>query len=187
MPAVTPLVLAAMAVTAPPGEDRAPAPALHDISIGLPALDGLRGLQVQYERWLPRPRLGLAVSAQFREAATGDYTSLVGGIGAEVRWYWRADAWLSKQPAGSMVGWFLGGRVDVVLEHTHDDLDDRGIGSTLELGVTTRVGYRIAPWRGLEITPSLGPTGRIDFALSSRTPIWTRLGIGVGLSLGWML
>ena len=176
---VSPIIAAAMAVATPP-------PAMHDISIGVPALDGLRGLQVQYEHWRPRPRLGIAVSAQYREGATGDYTSLAGGVGAEVRWYWRADAWLSTQPAGSMVGWFVGGRVDVLIEHTRDDVDDRGIGSTLELGATLRMGYRIAPWRGLEITPSVGPTGRVDLALSGRTPAWTRVGISGGLSLGWM-
>ena len=177
---ITPLVAAALS-SAPP-----PPPSMHDISIGLPALDGLCGLQVQYERWLPGPRLGVAFSAQYREAATGDYTSLVGGLGAEVRWYWRADAWLSTQPVGSMVGWFVGGRFDILVEHTRDDIEERGLGSTMELGVSARVGYRIAPWRGLEITPSLGPTGRVDFALSGRTPAWTRVGIAAGLSAGWM-
>lgn len=161
-------------------------PHLNDLSVALPSLDGLRGVQVQYERFVPERRLGLAVSAQFRETATGDYTSLRFGVGAEWRIYWRADAWLSRQPAGSMVGWFVGGRVDALVERTHNDTDNRSIGSTLELGVSARIGYRIAPWRDLEITPSLALTERVDIALSGRVPAWTRAGIAGGLSIGWL-
>lgn len=177
-----PLAVAAVVGTPAPGVQ----PHLNDLSIGLPALDGLRGLHVQYERLEPRPRLGLAASMQIRETATGDYTSRRLGIGAELRWYWRPDAWLSRQPAGSMVGWFVGGRVDVVFERTHNDTDDRSLGSTLELGVAARVGYRIAPWRDLEITPSFSLTERVDISLSGGVPAWTRAGAAAGLSIGWL-
>ena len=177
-----PLVVAAM-VSAPPQPEP---PRLNDVSVALPALDGLRGLQLQYERFVPDMHLGMAVSGQFRETAIGDYTSLRVGLGVEARVYWRDDAWLSRQVRGSMVGWFVGVRVDAVVERTHNDFDDRSIGSTLELGFATRVGYRIAPWRDLEITPSISVTEKIDVALSGRVPAWTRPGIAGGLSVGWL-
>lgn len=182
------VVAAAVGTSTPPPPQIAPVAEVHlnDVSVALPSLDGLRGLQVQYERFVPARRLGLAVSGQFRETAIGDYTSLRLGVGAEARIYWRPDAWLSRQPAGSMVGWFVGARVDAVIERTHDDVSDRSLGSTLELGFAARVGYRIAPWRDLEITPSLALTQRVDLPLSGRLPPWTRTGVAGGLSLGWL-
>ncbi|HEY4058800.1 MAG TPA: hypothetical protein VGM39_19435 [Kofleriaceae bacterium] len=180
-----PLVITAMRLSTPYAPE---APPIHEhaVSFSLPALDGLRGVQAQFEQFYPAHRMSLAVSAQYRETAIGDYTSLRGGIGFEVRWYWRADAWLSRQPAGSMVGWFFGARADVLVERTHDDYDDRYLGSTLEMGLAGRVGYRIAPWRALEVTPSLVLTEIVDVALSGRVPAWARPGIGFGLTVGWM-
>lgn len=161
-------------------------PHLHAISFSLPALDGLRGIQTQYERWLPDRRISLAGSVQFRETAIGDYTSLRVGVGAELRRYWRARAKLSNQVAGSMVGWFYGGRVDALVERTHDELGDRHLGTTIELGATLRLGYRIAPWRSLEITPSISADARVDLATSGRVPPWWRPGVGFGLTAGWL-
>lgn len=166
--------------------DSAAAPHLHAISFSLPALDGLRGIQTQYERWLPDRRISLAGSVQFRETAIGDYTSLRVGVGAELRRYWRARAKLSNQVAGSMVGWFYGGRVDALVERTHDELGDRHLGTTIELGATLRLGYRIAPWRSLEITPSISADARVDLATSGRVPAWWRPGVGFGLTAGWL-
>ncbi|HEY4177825.1 MAG TPA: hypothetical protein VGM90_13355 [Kofleriaceae bacterium] len=182
-----PLVVAALRLSTP-YVPVAPPPIVneHAVSFSMPAFDGLRGVQVQYEQFSPARRMSLAVSAQFRETAIGDYTSERGGIGFEWRWYWRADAWLSNQQKGSMVGWFLGGRADVLVERTHDDYDDRQLGSTLEMGLAARIGYRIAPWRDLEITPSLSITEVVDVSLSGRVPAWQRSGIGAGLTVGWM-
>lgn len=181
-----PLVIAALRVST---ADVAPPPPIaneHAVSFSLPALDGLRGVQVQYEQFYPSHRMSLAVSAQYRETAIGDYTSQRAGIGFEWRWYWRADAWLSNQPKGSMVGWFLGARADMLIERTHDDYDDRQLGSILEMGLAARIGYRIAPWRDLEITPSFSITEVVDVSLSGRVPAWQRSGIGLGLTVGWM-
>ena len=86
----------------------------------------------------------------------------------ELRWYWRADAWLSTQPAHSMVGWFVGGRLGVAFDATHDRADHRWLGNAAELQGTALIGYRIAPWRGLEITPSIGLGVRRDIDLSGR-------------------
>ena len=161
-------------------------PARHDISLAVPALDGLRGIAASYEHWLPEHRLGLAASAQLRESATGDYLGLHAGAGAELRWYWRARhrAWLSRQPAGSMVGWFTGGRVDVGIAATRDRVSERWLGNALELGATALVGYRIAPWRDLEITPTLGLGTRREFAMGA--PDWNRGTLSIGLAVGWL-
>lgn len=162
----------------------AAAVAVNDISVALPALDGLHGAAAAYERFLPERHLSLAASAQLRQSASGDFLGLHTGVGAEVRWYWRANrrAWLSRLPAGSMAGWFLGTRADVGLAATRDTVDERWLGTAVEVGATALVGYRIAPWRGLEITPSFGLGARREFA----TPAWTRPVASIGLSIGWL-
>ncbi len=159
---------------------------LNDVSVALPSLDGASGVQAGYERFMPERKLGLGVSLQMRRAAVGDYTGMRYGVGVEGRWYWRGDAWLSTLPAGNMVGWFVGARFDVALDATHDDVMDRSLGTTLELGGAGSIGYRIAPWRGLEITPSVALTRRWDIDLSGRLPAWGRGGIAAGLSVGWL-
>lgn len=161
-------------------------PLLDDVSIAIPSLDGFRGITASFERFVPRRSLGLAVSGQLRESATGDYTGVRTGAGAELHWYWRADrhAWLSRQPVGSMTGWFTGGRIELALDATRDRVADRWLDTAFEVGAAGLLGYRIAPWRGLEITPSLDAGWRHEFA--RRLPGWTRPTAGVGLSVGWM-
>lgn len=183
MSGVLPLIVAAASAGEPP----APAVPLNDVSIALPSLDGLRGVAVGYERFLPARRLGLGASVQLREAAVGDYTGVRAGVGAEVRWYFRtADPWLSIQPRGAMAGWFVGGRLDVAIDGTRDAVADRWLGTMLGIGATGLVGYRIAPWRGLEITPSLGLAWRHEIDVSGRLPSWSRGSVAAGLSVGWM-
>jgi hypothetical protein len=176
------IIASAIAVPAPPPIDVA----LNAITIAVPSLDGARGVQVSYERWLPDRRVSLGASVQLREAATGDYTGIRAGAGAEVRWYWRARSFLHAQPTGSMIGWWLGARVDVDIDGTHDVTTGRWIGTTLEVGGSALAGYRFAPWRGLEITPYAGLMWRRDIDLTGRLPGWSRPGIGGGLSIGWL-
>jgi hypothetical protein len=173
----------ASATPAPP----ALAEPLHnDVQISIPSLDGAHGLEVGYERWLPAHRLSLTVTGQLRESAIGDYTGIHAGVGFELRWYPRASGWRSAQPYGSMVGWFLGERVDVGLDATHDREAHRWLDNTLEIGAMSRLGYRFAPWRGLEISPSVGIGWRHDTDLEGRIPGWTRPTLSGGLSVGWM-
>jgi hypothetical protein len=175
------LVLAAMASGHTPKE-----PDRNAISISVPSIDGLRGVAASYERWFPDRRISLAAIGQLRQTATGDYGALSVGIGGELRWYWRADAWLSKLPPGSMVGWFLGGRVELAIVATHDRVDDRWLGETLDTAATAVIGYRIAPWRHVEITPSFGLGGRHQIDLSGRLAGYTRGVAAAGLSVGWL-
>lgn len=174
------LLGAALAAVAQPDDGIA----RNDIAVAIPALDGLRGIAASYERFLPERKLSLAASVQLRESATGDYLGLHTGVGAELRWYWRADrqAWLSRQPAGSMAGWFVGGRIDVGIAATRDRVSERWLANTFELGATGFVGYRIAPWRDFEITPSIGLGRRRE--LSSSMPTWDRGTLSIGLSAG---
>jgi hypothetical protein len=156
------------------------------ITIAVPSLDGGRGVQVAYERWFRHRRISLSASMQLREAARGDYIGMRAGVGGELRWYWRATSFLGPHPDGSMIGWFLGARFDVNLDGTHDLLADRWLSSTLQFGASALIGYRFAPWRGLELTPYGGLTWRRDIDLSGRLPSWSRAGIGGGLTLGWL-
>jgi len=161
-------------------------PDYNAVSISVPAIDGLRGIGASYERWFPARRISLAAIGQLRQTATGDYGALSVGVGGEARWYWRADAWLSKLPAGSMVGWFLGARLEVAFGATHDRIDDRWLGESLDVGTSGLVGYRIAPWRHVEITPSIGLGMRRQVDLSGRLPAYSRGTAFAGLSVGWL-
>lgn len=159
---------------------------LHALSLSVPSTDGLRGAQITYERWLPERHLALGIAGEIRQTATGDYTGMHTDLAVGVRRFPRADAWLSKLPAGSPVGWFYGGAVRAGTTVTHDDMAGEFLGTTLQLGASGEVGYRIAPWRQLAITPTLGVEVHRDIDLSGRMPAWTVSGVTVGLEIGWL-
>jgi hypothetical protein len=161
-------------------------PLRNAVTIAVPALDAFRGLSAGYERWYPERRISLAAIGSIRQSATGDFGATSAGAGAELRWYWRARGSRSSQPGGSMVGWFIGGRVDVAVGAMHDRVADDWLGTSLELGVTGNAGYRIAPWRGLEITPSIGLGRRRAWDLSGRLPSWERGTLSAGIGVGWL-
>jgi hypothetical protein len=171
--------------TAPPPP---PAILMHTVDVALPSLDTGRGLAAGFETWLPAWRLAYELRGEVRESATGDYTGWRFGTGCEAKWFWRADrgAWLSVLPPGSMAGWFLGAGAYLAADRTHDDLDQRWLGTTLQIGTAARVGYRIAPWRALAITPSAGLEVQRDIDLSGRLSGAFRGGALVGLDAGWM-
>ena len=156
------------------------------ITISVPAIDGLRGIGASYERWFPDHEISIAALGQFRQTATGDYGGYSLGAGGEVRWYWRADAWLSTLPKGSMVGWFLGARLELALGATRDRVEDRWIGESLDVGTSGLIGYRIAPWQHVEITPSVGLGARRQIDLSGRLPSYNRGTAFAGLEIGWL-
>jgi hypothetical protein len=173
------LITAVAQATAPVAAE----PLYNAVELSIPSLDGARGFEAGYERWIPRYRISLTGTGELRESATGDYGGLRAGAGVELRYYWRASAWRSAQPAGSMVGWFVGDRIEVSVDALHDREAGRWLDSTVELGNTTLVGYRIAPWRGLAITPSLGAGWRHDFVAGAD---WNRPTLSAGLTAGWM-
>ncbi|MFT3691731.1 MAG: hypothetical protein QM831_01235 [Kofleriaceae bacterium] len=157
------------------------------IEIAWPSLDTGRGIDGGYEHWFPAQRMSMILRGELREAASGDYTGIRLGVGAEADYFWRANrgAWLSVMPEGFPVGWFVGVGVYLAGDATHDDEDHRWLGTTTELGLAGRIGYRIAPWRGLLITPSVGLEGQRDIDLSGRLDGANRFGLTVGLDFGW--
>ncbi len=194
------LLTAALTLTAPASDARAqpatatvpasatataPGPA-STIWLSLPSIDGATGAELGYERWSPWHRVSLVGTFGFRHTASGDYSGYAGGAGVEARWYWRGRALWTPLPRGAMVGAFVGGRVDASISHTRDVADDRSLGSSLAIGGEGVFGYRIAPWRGLEITPSIGIGLRNEHDLRGRLPPWTLATLAVGLEVGWM-
>lgn len=159
---------------------------LNAVSISVPALDGLRGLAAGYERWIPAWRISLLGLGQLRQTASGDFGATSTGVGAELRWYWNRDGWLSHLPAGSMVGWWLGARVEIAVNAIRDRVDDRWLGTGAELGASALIGYRLAPWRGLEITPSIGIGVRSQHDLSGRLSGHATRTVALGCTVGWM-
>jgi len=191
-PSMTPPAEAA-AAPAPAAALAAPAPTAtppdvrrQDVWISLPSLDGLTGVAAGYERFLPDRRLSLAATAGLRHTATGDYSGVAGAVGVEARWYWRGRALWTRQPRGSMVGWYVGGRASLGLSHTTNLADQRDLGTTAVVAAAGVIGYRFAPWRGLTVTPSASVGLSSDHDLSGRLPPWTRGSFGVGLAVGWM-
>jgi len=173
------IIAAIVGTTTPPAE-----PLRHALWLAVPAAEAARGAALGYEHWFPRLRLSAAVSGTVRQTASDDFAGLAAGAGAEIRWYPRAHSRFSRQPAGSMVGWFAGARVDV--EHHAIRAGERDLGGAVVFGAAVHVGYRIQPWRRLEITPSIGHGWRVEHDLSGRLAPWLLEGHTVGLTVGLM-
>jgi hypothetical protein len=191
------LILAIAAAAAGPADapslvDRGvvsePAPVVYDhaLSLSIPSTDGMRGAAITYERWFGEPRVAIGITGALRETAAADYTALQLGAGVHLRRFWRADAWLSKLPAGSPVGWFYGGGANVSSTLTHDDTDDEWLGTAMRVGAFAEVGYRIAPWRRLVVTPTIGIEAHGDFDISGRLDPLRAGGLTAGLEVGWL-
>jgi hypothetical protein len=170
-------------------------PAIYEqaVSVALPSLDGIRGVDASYEHALAPSLLGLTglallASGEARESATGDYTGARLGVGLELRWYWRAGhrAWLSRLAPNNLAGWFVGAEALVATDLVHDNADHRWLGTSLQLGGAAHVGYRIAPWRELTITPSVGVELGHDLDLAGRVPGYTTCYPTIGLDVGWL-
>ena len=146
--------------------------------LSLPSIDGATGAEVGVEKYLPARRLGLIATLGARKTAAGDYAGYGGGVGVEARWYWRTD--------GDMRGWFVGGRADLAFSRTRDVMDDRDLGTALVLGAEGLFGYRVVPWRRLQITGDVGLGFRNEHDLRGRLPPWTMGSITVGLEVGWL-
>lgn len=160
----------------------------QQVEVALPSLDTGRGIDAGYERWYPESQLAFEVRVEVRQTASADYTGFRIGGGGELKWFWRADheAWLSRLAAGNAVGWFLGAGLYLDGDFIHDDVDHRWLGSALTIGSVGRIGYRIAPWRALTITPSLGLELQRDYDLSGRLESVPRGGLTFGLDVGWL-
>jgi len=171
------IIAALVGATAPPAK-----PLENALWLAVPAADAIRGAAIGYERWFPRYRLSASISGTVRQTASGDYTGIAAGGGAELRYYLRARSRFSRQPQGSMVGWFTGTRIDV--GHHWTSSEGRSLGEALVVGGTVHVGYRIQPWRRLEITPSIGHGVRVEHDLSGRLAPWIKHGHTVGLTVG---
>jgi len=186
------LIAAAAAAAAPPAETittAAPAAEQLDVyalSLGIPSTDGWRGGQLTLERYFADYRIAVGAAAELRESAAGDYTGMRIGSALQVRRFGQEKPYLSVLPRGSMAGWFVGAAVHVDTNVMHDDVDSRWLASTLQLGVSAEVGYRIAPWRKLIITPTFGAEAHHDFDLTGRLPGWNKYGLTGGLELGWL-
>ena len=100
-----------------------------------------------------------------------------------MRYWLRRRAIWTRRPRGSAIGWYVAARVDV--EHTslRDGMDDLGAMDTW--ATAALVGYRFAPWRGLEVRPYTGIAWRREWDPDGRLPPWSRGGLVLGFALGW--
>lgn len=140
------------------------------------------GLAIEAERDLPAHRLSLAAALAVRSTAGGDYDSTTLGAGVELRYWLRRRAVWTHRPRGAAVGWYLAARLDLSRTALRDAMDT-SLGAMTTLGTAALVGYRFAPWRGLEVRPYAGLAVRTD--TGGGLPAWTRGSLGYGLALGW--
>jgi len=183
------LALAIIASSAPArAQDGAPlSPPLAEnaLSLSVPALS-VRALAVSYERAnVPDARFSIMGLLGARLGATEDYSSNTLSLAAEMR-YWLTGRLPWLQAPRANVGAFVGLRLGLARTVTYDDIDDERIGHTITLTETLQLGFRFVAWRRLEITPSLGAQLRHELELAHRLPTWTRGGIALGLTAGWM-
>ena len=174
---VATIIAALLGASEPPAQ-----PLEHALWVAVPAADSARGAAIGYEHWFPCYRLSASISGAVRQTASGDYDGVAAGGGAELRFYPRAHSRFSRQPVGSMVGWFAGARLD--LGHHWTSSEGRSLGEAVVAGANVQVGYRIQPWRRLEITPSIGHGVRIEHDLSGRLAPWVKHGHTIGLTVG---
>ncbi|MCB9561583.1 MAG: hypothetical protein H6708_14345 [Kofleriaceae bacterium] len=165
-------------------ERATPPPPRWGAALALPSLT-YGGLAVDVERDLPARGFSLVGGAVIRAAATGDYGSTTLGASAEIRrWFKRRAIW-THQPRGAMIGWYLGGRLDVATMRLTDDAGAR-VGGQVTIAASVLGGYRLAPWRGLTVTPTLGLSHRVELDPDGRLPAWHRGAITFGVDLGWL-
>lgn len=160
----------------------------HDraVSVGLWSLQGLAGLQGQYEQLMANRRWSWIAGGGFRWNAGGDYSSQTLAAGGEARWWILGRAVWAKAPPRSMLGWYLGVRVDLAWTRTHDDVGARTIGQNLALAATGTLGYRFLIAGRVELTPMIGLGVTREFDLTGRLPSWPRGTGRLGLTAGWM-
>ena len=158
----------------------------HDsaVSIALDPLFALSGIAGEYERMLGR--WSWSVGGGLASHAGGDYGSTTIAAGAEARYWFKRDAIWSQVAPGTMVGWFAGARLDAAAIRTVDRMDDRALPTTYAFEATLRGGYRLAPWRRLVVTPSLGIGTRTDVVPGSPVPSWSVGVVQMQLAVGWL-
>ena len=176
----TPLAIAAAiaALAAPAAAE----PPVRHWNVAAPihgALGG--GVVVEAERqvW---PRWSLGGLAGVRSTASGDYSSITASGGAQLRW-WLLGWSVKSRLRESIVGGYFGAGLELSTVWLHDDVDDRGVGSTTSLAVTAGFGYRFALWGRVSITPSAQLAIGRDVAgeLPDRFTVRPRYGITVGV------
>lgn len=157
----------------------------QSVSTGVYALQGLAGLQGQYERQF-RPRWSWIAGGGLRFNARGDYGSSTLAAGGEARFWLRGKALWSRAPQRSIIGWYVGGRLDLAWTRTVDEVDDRTIGNDLSVAITGTLGYRLLVRNRVEMTSmfGLGVTEEVD--LRGRLPAYARPTIRFGFTVGYM-
>lgn len=160
------------AAAAPPRRDWNVAAPVHGILGGGLAVEGER------QMW---PRLSLGGFASLRSTASGDFSSIAAGAGAELR-YWLLGWTVASPLRDSVVGGYFGAGVELSRTWLRDEVAGRGVGATTGARVTGSFGYRFAPWSRVSITPSVGLAIGRDVAggIPDRFSVRPRYGLTVG-------
>jgi hypothetical protein len=124
----------------------------HAVSLHLLTL-GTGGLAAQYERIPDDLRVSFVASAGYRAGAGDDFSSTTFAIGGGMRWWPWADIDDDDRRTG---GFFLEGRVDVGWTRVTDEIENRVVGSSVDLAESVHVGWRFVLFDRVELSPTLG-------------------------------
>ena len=183
---VFPMVSAA---ESPPGQSAtlvAESPSHNAVSLPLLSTKGAAGIGIQYERFALPDRWSVAGAVGVRSNAGGDYDSFGLGVGFEARYWLKGRTLWASLPSRSMVGWYLGARIDTGWTRIVDEVRDTTVGSSLVVAETALIGYRFVIRERVEVSPALGMTVRTELDLRGRLPAWTHGGMAVAITVGWM-
>lgn len=142
------------------------------------------GVALQYENFALPPRLSVAAGLGARWGASGDFTGRTYAIGTELRWWLTGSFFQSGQPARSMVGPYLFGRIDGSTTTVH--MGERSLGSSIDLAETLGAGLRALVFSRVEVTPYLGFGAITSFDTGGRLSPYTRGVVKMGFTVGVM-
>ena len=176
------IVLATCVAVSPAHAD---SPPQNAISIRPLALES-HGLAVAYERDLAPSRFSILGELGVRDGVSGDYDALTISVAGEARWWLRLGAPGSHLDPSTMIGPFVSLRLVLARGHVRDVVRDRTLGSFMSIKPGVSIGYRLAFFRHVELSASLGPAMSIELATDGRMPSAVTPTMAFGLSVGWL-
>jgi hypothetical protein len=163
----------------------AESPPRNAVSLRPLALES-HGLAAMYERDLAPSRFSVAGELGIRDGVSGDYDALTISAAGELRWWLRLGAAGSELDPSAMIGPFVALRLVVARASVRDVTRDRALGSFMSIKPGAAIGYRLALFRHVEVSASLGPALSVEMGTGSRLPAALTPTMSFGLSVGWL-
>jgi hypothetical protein len=178
-------IAAALVATAPAARAEEP-PVLRNALSIYPLALFQSGFALQYERFAFPPRISVATSLGGRSGVSGDYRGLTLGAGLTGRFWLLGRSPWSGLEGRQMIGPFAGLQIDATTTRVKH-ASGRTIGAAVVFAESALLGWKIAFFRHLEITPALGLGLATEIDSSGFLPTWTRPQVHLALTAGTLL